>query len=149
MLHIISRHRYPLALSILLTCVLPSQYAGHQLRSPAMSVCVCTREMRDTNARVYQGQARTVHELLLPSCCFRYRSSSSFSPPSAFAAAPLYVFVSVLLLLPPSCTQLEAINFTCAQTMRQTVRQKERQGDKERERQQASVGEKLGKCRKQ
>lgn len=142
MLHIISGHRYPLALSILLTCVLPSQYAGQQLRVCIVCVCVCGR---DTNARVYQGQARTVHELLLPSCCcFRCRSSCCccfcFSSCSSLSFC---VCFAVLLLLPPSCTQLEAINFTCAQTMRQTARQRERERekekrDREREREQQS-----------
>lgn len=161
MLHIISRHRYPLALSILLTCVLPSQYAGHQLRSPAMAVCVwvCVGahkgdegHERTCISRTSANCSRAVAAvLLLPlplfflfpfSFCFCFSSCSSLCFCFCFA---------VLLLLPPSCTQLEAINFTCAQTMRQTVRQKERQGDKEKEREkhQASVGEKLGKCRKQ
>lgn len=164
MLHIISRHRYPLALSILLTCVLPSQYAGHQLRSPAMSVCVCEcvhkgdeGYERTCISRTSANCSRAVAAvLLLPlplfflflflfSFCFCFCFSSCSSLCFCFCFA-------VLLLLPPSCTQLEAINFTCAQTMRQTVGQKERQGDKEKEREkkhQASVGEKLGKCRKQ
>lgn len=143
MLHIISRHRYPLALSILLTCVLSSQYAGHQLRSPAMAVCVHKGDEgheRTCISRTSANCSRAVAAVLLLPLPFFFLFSFCFCFSSCSSLCFCFCF-AVLLLLPPSCTQLEAINFTCAQTMRQTVRQKERQGDKEKERE-----KKPGEC---
>lgn len=79
MLHIISRHRYPLALSILLTCVLPSQYAGQQLR--VCIVCVC----------VWEGHKRT--------CISRTSANSSRAVAAVLLLLPLPLLLLLLLLL--------------------------------------------------
>lgn len=120
--------------------MLATSYGLQLYQCGCVSVCVHKGDEgheRTCTSRTSANCSRAVAAVLLLPLPFFFLFLFSFCFCSCFSSCSSLCFCfcfAVLLLLPPSCTQLEAINFTCAQTMRQTVRQKERQGDKEKER---------------